>query len=230
MKLIKQFLDYMATQEEAIYSYRASNMVLAIHSNASYLSEAKACSCADGQLFMTGQDKIPQNNGAVLNISQMIRAVMSSAAEAELGALFFNAQTAVSMQQTIKELGQPQPLTPMQTDNATAQALLTNKIMPKVLKAMDMRFHWLWCRNAQGQFRYYGQTDTQNLADYCTKHPPASHHATICPTMLTAVSDPEYIKLFCNVIQKNKASASTNSFLKNLLLTPKFNQVAAASA
>jgi hypothetical protein len=37
-------------------------------------------------------DNIPTNNGAVLNILQIIRAVMSSAAEAELGALFINAK------------------------------------------------------------------------------------------------------------------------------------------
>jgi hypothetical protein len=54
------------------------------------------------------------------------------------------------MRQTLVELGHPQPLTPMQTDNSTANALLTNKIMPKALKAMDMQFHWLRCRNAQG--------------------------------------------------------------------------------
>jgi hypothetical protein len=29
---------------------------------------------------------------------------------------------------------------------------LTNKIMPKALKAMDMQFHWLRCRDTQGQF------------------------------------------------------------------------------
>jgi hypothetical protein len=45
----------------------------------------------------------------------------------------------------LKELGHPQPPTPMQTDNKTANDLLTNKIMPKALKAMDMRFHWLQC-------------------------------------------------------------------------------------
>ena len=77
---------------------------------------------------MAGKDEIPINNGAVLNISQIIRAVMSSAAEAELGALFINAKTAVSMRTTLIELGHPQPRTPMQTDNATAHALLTNKI------------------------------------------------------------------------------------------------------
>jgi hypothetical protein len=80
---------------------------------------------------------------------------MSSGAEAELGALFINAKTAVSIQQTLIKLSHPQPCTPMQTDNATAQALLTNKILPKALKAMDMRFHWLRCRNTQGKFRYY---------------------------------------------------------------------------
>jgi hypothetical protein len=66
---------------------------------------------------------------------------MSSAAEAELDALFINAKTAVSIQQTLIELGHPQPCTLIQTDNATAHALLTNKISPKALKAMDMHFH-----------------------------------------------------------------------------------------
>ncbi len=48
-------------------------------------------------MFMAGKEEIPFNNGAVLNISQIILAVMSSEAEAELGALFINAKTAVSM-------------------------------------------------------------------------------------------------------------------------------------
>ena len=199
-------------------------------------------------MFMAGHDKIPINNGAVLNISQIIRAGMSSAVEAELGALFINAKTAVSMRQTLIELGHPQPHTPMQTDNATAQALLTNKILPKALKAMDMRFHWLRCRDAQGQFRYYWRPGTQNLADYFTKHHPATHHKSVRPTILTAVNDPEYRKLFMTqentspsqtntkAGRKNKeqptiASAVTKSFVKTLFQTPKFqNMIAARSA
>ncbi len=90
---------------------------------------------------MAGKDEIPINNGAVLNIPQIIRAAMSSAAEAELGALFINAKTAVSMRQTLNEPKHLQPHMPMQTDNATAHALRTNKILPKALKAMGMRFH-----------------------------------------------------------------------------------------
>ena len=116
----------MASQEEAVLTYKASDMVLAIHSDASYLSEPKARSRAGGHMFMSSNDDIPTNNGAVLNISQIIRAVMSSAAEAELGALFINAKTAVSMRHTLEEMGHPQPRTPIQTDNKTANDLLTN--------------------------------------------------------------------------------------------------------
>jgi hypothetical protein len=44
-------------------------------------------------MFMAGDDEIPINKGAVLNISQIIKSVMSLAAEAELGVLFINAKT-----------------------------------------------------------------------------------------------------------------------------------------
>jgi hypothetical protein len=155
MEKCLQFLDYAATQDNVILTYKASNMILAIHSNASYLSEPKAQSRAGSHMFMAGNNKIPINNGAVLNISQAIKSVMSSAAKAEFDALFVNAKITVSMCTTLKELGNPQMQTLIQTDNSTAHALLTNKILPKALKAMDMQFHWLRCREAQGQFRYY---------------------------------------------------------------------------
>ncbi len=96
MQACLQFLDYAASQEDAIVTYPASDMKLAIHSNASYLSEPKARSRAGGHMFMAGTEEIPINNGAVLNISQIMKAVMSSAAEAELGTLFINAKMAVS--------------------------------------------------------------------------------------------------------------------------------------
>ncbi len=138
-------MDYAALQDEATVTYLASDMKLTIHSDAFYLSEPKACSRAGGHMFMAGSEEIPINNGAVLNISQIIKAVMPLAAEAKLGALFINAKTTVSMQQTLEEMGHPQPRTPVQTDNSTTHALLTNRILSKALKAMDMRFNWLRC-------------------------------------------------------------------------------------
>ena len=54
----------------------------------------------------------------------MIKAVMSSAAEAELGALYMNAKTAVPIQKTLEEMGHKRPLTPMQTDNSTTNGVI----------------------------------------------------------------------------------------------------------
>jgi hypothetical protein len=39
MEVIKQLLDYCATQEDAIISYRASKMILAVHSGAGYCNK-----------------------------------------------------------------------------------------------------------------------------------------------------------------------------------------------
>jgi hypothetical protein len=42
MAKVKQLLDYCASQEEAIITYNASKMVLAVHSDAGYANEKKA--------------------------------------------------------------------------------------------------------------------------------------------------------------------------------------------
>ncbi len=83
-------LDYCASQEEAIITYRASKMILAVHSDAGYLNERKSRSCAGGHFYLSGNETYPPNNGAILNIAKVINAAMSSTAEAELGALFIN--------------------------------------------------------------------------------------------------------------------------------------------
>ena len=46
------FLDYVATHPDAIIKFKHSNMILAIHSDASYLTEPKARSRADGHYYM----------------------------------------------------------------------------------------------------------------------------------------------------------------------------------
>lgn len=184
MTLVKNFLDYATSNPDATITYRASDMVLAAHSDASYLSEAKARSRAGGHFFLSEDMPYPNNNGAIITISQIIKAVMSSAAEAELGALFINSQEAVPQRQLLEEMGHPQPPTPMQIDNTTALGVVKNNVL-KRLKAMDMRFHWLRDRTNQGQFRTYWRAGSTNLADYVTKHHAAIHHKTIRPTYLT---------------------------------------------
>ena len=143
MEIIKQLLEYCATQEDAIISYRASKMILAVHSDAGYCNKKKSRSRAGGHFFLTDDDENPRNNGAILTIATIIKAVMSSAAEAKLGALYLNAREAVYRRQILTELGHPQPRTPIQTNNLTAEGVVNSKFQPKCTKAMDMRFHWL---------------------------------------------------------------------------------------
>jgi hypothetical protein len=82
-------------------------------------------------MFMACNEDIPINNGVVLSILQIIRAVMSSAAEAELGALFINAKMAVSMQRTLEEIGHPQTRTPIQPNIQLPTHYLPTKLCPR---------------------------------------------------------------------------------------------------
>ena len=73
MQKTKQLFDYATTHPDAIITYRASDMVLARHSNASYLSESSSQSRAGGNFIMTDEYENPPNSGAVMTISQMIK-------------------------------------------------------------------------------------------------------------------------------------------------------------
>jgi hypothetical protein len=95
MKIVNQFLDYCASHEDPVVTYRRSNIKLVGHSDAGYLNKPKSRSRAEGHFYMSNNAEHPPNNEAVLNIAQIIKAVISSAAESELGALYINAKEAV---------------------------------------------------------------------------------------------------------------------------------------
>ena len=84
----------------------------------------------------------------------------------------------------------------MRTDNITAMEVVSNKIQPKRTKAMDMRFHWLRCRDSQGQFRYYWLPGAKNWADYWTKHHSAQHHRDTRPEFLTDAAVVQALRRF----------------------------------
>ena len=87
----QQLLDYIATKKDSLITYTRSHMKLAVHRDASYLSKPKARSRAGGHFFLSNKATIPQNNGAILNISHIIKHVMTSATEAKLAALYIMA-------------------------------------------------------------------------------------------------------------------------------------------
>jgi hypothetical protein len=172
-----QLLDYLTTHPDATIRYQASDMILHIHSDASYLSISNAQSRLGG-LFLLGnkppeQDKL---NRYILNVASIIKNVVASAAESEVGACFHNAQSGAPLRATLTELGHIQLPRPLRTDNSTAFGILNVSIKQKRSKAMDMRYHWLTYRVRQKQFDVYWQPGREHLGDYHTKHHSAQHH------------------------------------------------------
>jgi hypothetical protein len=166
-----QVLDYLETHPDATIRYHASDMILHIHSDASYLSVSNARSRLGGLLFCG--DKFPQQdtlNGSILNVASVIKNVVASTAESEVGACFHNAQSGAPLRVTLAELGHIQPPTPLRTDNSTAFGIFNETIKQKRSKEMDMRYHWLIDRVRQKQFDVYWRPGRENLGDYHTKH------------------------------------------------------------
>jgi hypothetical protein len=175
MQQSQQLLDYLATQEPAVLTYRKSEMVLAVHSDASYLNEEEARSRAGGHHFLSEDVPFPPNNGAIHNVTEIIKGVMSSPAEAELGAMYINARKAVKKHIILDAMGQKQPAPPVQVENSTAKGIVNKRVQPKRTKAMDMRFLWLRdCSINQKQFQFYWRPGPTNYANYWTKHHPAA--------------------------------------------------------
>jgi hypothetical protein len=88
--------------------------------------ERNARSRSGGHFYLGNETRKPTilHNGAILEKVKIIKHVMSSAAEAETGALFINGKEAIPLRQTLIELNHPQPPTPIQTDNSTATGIV----------------------------------------------------------------------------------------------------------
>jgi hypothetical protein len=171
-----KLLNYEATHPNAEIQYKASDMILHTHADASYLSAPKARSRAGGYHYLgNGDINNPTMNGPIHVLAQIMKNVVSSAAEAEVGAAYINAQEACPMRQTLHDLGHHQPATPLQMDNECAHGILTGTVKQKRSKAIDMRFYWLCDRIEQGQFNLYWRPGATNLADYVSKHHAPSH-------------------------------------------------------
>lgn len=149
------FLDYVASHPNAILTHNKSSMVLAVHSDASHLSAPNARSRAGGHFYMSNNDEEPPNNGSVHNIAQIIKNVMTLAADAEIGALYINSRQAIPARQLLEEMGHTQPLTPVQTDNTTALGFVTKNLNQKSAKSKEMNYWFMRDRQDRKQFWYY---------------------------------------------------------------------------
>ena len=98
----------------------------------------------------------------------------------ELGALYIKAKVMAPIC-THMEMGHPQPPMPIQTDHSTVFGVITNKLIHKVTKEMDMHYHWLQHREQQQQFRFYWRPCKKNYANYWMKDHAATPQSNMTP-------------------------------------------------
>ena len=91
--------------------------------------------------------------------------VLLSATEAEVGATLYGCQVTVPLRNTLSDLGHVQGATLIITDNACCKGIFNNTVKQRRQKAMDMRFYWVKCIIAQGQFKLLWRSGRENLAD-----------------------------------------------------------------
>ena len=189
----EQLLDYVATHPNATVRYHASSMILNIHSDASYLSEPDAKSRIAGHYFLgdvPNDDEPIMLNGAIFVFCGILKFVVSSAAEAELGALFLNCKEGKILRLVLQELGHPQPPTPAHCDNATAAGIANDTVKKQRSRSMEMRFFWVTDQVKRKLFDVRWHPGQENLADYFTKHFDTPHHIAVRPWYLHTNASP----------------------------------------
>ena len=140
IKKTKILMDYSATQPDAVVRFHASNVCLHIENDAAYLIQPKERSRDAGHYYLS--DTLPPSpirptptpNGPILTKCQTIRTVMTSAAKAEIGAIFLNGQQAVTIRTNLIEMFHPQPPTTIKTGIATYNSILTGNMFRKCSK------------------------------------------------------------------------------------------------
>ena len=119
---------------------------------------------------------LPPFNGAIHIISSIIKAILASATEAKLDTLFYNAKDGIMLQTILMEMGHPQLMTPIQTDNTCATGIVNSTVKQCKSKVIDLHFYWIKDRASKGEFLIHWRCGADNLADYFTKHHSLAHH------------------------------------------------------
>jgi hypothetical protein len=184
IKKMERLLQYAASHQHHGIRFHASNMQLQIQSDASYLCRPRARSVLGGFHYLGTTDLI---NGPFFCTSKVISCVVTSAAEAELGAAFQNGQKGAQFRNTLIELGYPQQPTTIFVDNTVAEGLATNTINAKRSKSMDVRFFWLRDRVQKLQFFMKHLPGRWNISDFFTKPLPRDKFEQFLPYIVVEV-------------------------------------------
>jgi hypothetical protein len=103
-----KFLNYCATHPEATLQYQALDMILKIHSSASYNSDPGTCSRLGGHFYLGNCNADNDTHqGTILASTAIMQAILSSASEANIGALYKNTKKAAILHVTLDKMVTP---------------------------------------------------------------------------------------------------------------------------
>ena len=109
---------------------------------------------------------------------------MAPAMEAEMKALFMNAQLLAEHRQALEDMGHPQPPTRARIGSKPAHGALTGIMKQKRTKPADMSASWVKGRCEQGQFELHWAPGPTNLGGNPTKHHTGLYHRQVRPIYL----------------------------------------------
>ena len=84
----------------------------------------------------------------------------------------------------LEELGHPQTIIPLKTDNSIAEVFSSSTLKEKKSKPWDMRLYWIKDQVNNKEFPIYWHTGVKKNADYFTKYFSPIYHQTIQPTYI----------------------------------------------
>eukprot|EP00957_Ditylum_brightwellii_P052710 3995716-Ditylum_brightwellii.AAC.1 len=135
-KAVTHLLNYCTTHPDAIIRYRTSGIVLHIHSDSLFMSELQARSREGRHFFLSEPSADPSKppsatvplNRPVHSVCKIMQQVMAYAAEAEIGALFFNTRKGKELRLALTKMGHTQLPTLVMTDNSTACGIINSTV------------------------------------------------------------------------------------------------------
>jgi hypothetical protein len=185
---LDRLLGFASAHRNGHRLYHASDMILEIWSDASYLSRPRARSVAGSYHHLTRaptpgftHDPLAFINGPISCHSTQIPVVCSAVQESEYAGLFAAAKIGDVERRILHDLGYPQPPTLILCDNECAVGLAQRTMVPKLSKSIDMRFHWIQDRIKQLQFLVQHVAGATNIADFFTKSLPRAKHDQFAP-------------------------------------------------
>ena len=109
-------------------------------------------------------------NGPINTECQLLKHVVSSAADAETSGIFLNYKAAIWIKHMLEALGHHKKYIPLKTDNSTTDAFSHSSFKEKRSKVWDVRLYWIKNRVTAKEFYIYWSAGESNFVDYFTKH------------------------------------------------------------